>query len=81
MGLHTRPATSIVKLLQNSKSSVHFTCKKMTINAKSILSILILAAQRNSKITITIEGLDAEETMERLILAFEDQFGENAAWK
>lgn len=76
MGIHTRPATIIVQILQNSKSDVMFTHRKATINAKSILSILMLCAQRNSKITITVEGDDAEATMERLVTAFENQFGE-----
>lgn len=77
LGLHTRPATSIVRLLQNKKSDVFFTCKKETINAKSILSILMLAAKRNTKITITVEGEDADETLEQLTEAFDSKFGEN----
>lgn len=76
MGLHTRPATMIVKILQNCNCDVHFTHKKDTINAKSILSILMLAARKNSKITIKVEGEDANLTMERLIEIFENQFGE-----
>lgn len=76
MGLHTRPATAIVRLLQSSKSDVFFTYKRETINAKSILSILMLAATRNSKITITVEGEDASDTMKNLIDAFENHFGE-----
>lgn len=76
MGLHTRPATTIVKLLQNCKSDVYFTHKQETINAKSILSILMLAARRNAKITIAVEGEDADRVMSRLVEAFENQFGE-----
>jgi phosphocarrier protein len=76
MGLHTRPAAAIVKLLQNCKSDVLFTYRRETINAKSILSILMLAAKKNSRITITVEGADAEETMNMLITAFENKFGE-----
>lgn len=76
MGLHTRPATMIVKLLQNTKSSVHFTCRRETVNAKSILSLLMLAAGQNSKITITVEGDDAQMTMQRLVEAFEKHFEE-----
>lgn len=76
MGLHTRPATSIVKLLQNSKCDVSFTYKRDTINAKSILSILMLAAKKNSKITITVEGDDADLTMNKLVHAFETEFGD-----
>lgn len=76
LGLHTRPAAFIVKLLQSSKSDVFFTCKNDTINAKSILSILMLAARRNTKLTITVDGDDAEETMQKLLHAFEINFGE-----
>ncbi|MCB1118956.1 MAG: HPr family phosphocarrier protein [Chlamydiia bacterium] len=74
MGLHTRPATTIVKLLQNRLSDVHFTYKKETINAKSILGILMLAAKQHSKITITVEGEDAEQTMDLIVDAFEKEF-------
>lgn len=76
MGIHTRPATAIVKLLQGRKSDVFFTYKKETINAKSILSILMLAARRNTTITITVRGVDAQETMDQLLEAFENKFGE-----
>lgn len=76
MGLHTRPATSIVKLLQNTKCDVSFTYKRETINAKSILSILMLAAKKNSKITITVDGEDATNIMDLLVASFENEFGE-----
>lgn len=75
-GLHTRPATYIVKMLQNSKCDVSFTYKGETINAKSILSILMLAIQKNSKITITVQGDQASETMNQLVSAFENEFEE-----
>lgn len=71
MGLHTRPATEIVKLLQNFKSQVSLTYKKETINARSILGILMLAAGKNSRITISIEGIDADEALEKLMTVFE----------
>jgi phosphocarrier protein len=76
LGLHTRPATFIVKLLQETKSEVSFTYKKETVNAKSILSILILAAPKNACITIQIKGIDAQKTMDKLLESFENRFGE-----
>jgi phosphocarrier protein HPr len=76
MGLHTRPATVIVKLLQSSKSEINFTYKRLKINAKSILSVMMLAAKKNSTITVTVNGEDAEDTMNKLVEAFESQFGE-----
>lgn len=74
LGLHTRPATVIVKMLQHRRSHVFFTCKQERINAKSIMGILMLSAHRNSKITIDVEGEDAEATMEQLVEAFENEF-------
>lgn len=77
LGIHTRPAAAIVKLLQPRKASVSFTYKNETINARSIMSILMLAAKKNTQITITVEGIDAEVTMNHLIQAFDQEFGEN----
>jgi phosphocarrier protein HPr len=76
MGLHTRPATEIVKLLQRYNSNVFLTYKKETVNARSILGILMLAAGRNSNLTITVDGDDAEEVLKMLIAAFAMGFGE-----
>jgi phosphocarrier protein HPr len=78
LGLHTRPATVIVKLLQGCKCDVFFTYRRETINARSILSILMLAAKKNSNITITVDGKDddVQATMDGLVNAFETRFGE-----
>lgn len=76
LGLHTRPAAVIVKLLQPLKSSVYFTYKNETINARSIMSILMLAIRKNSQILITTEGEDAETAMSVIVRAFDEQFGE-----
>lgn len=75
-GLHTRPATYIVKMLQNVKSEITFSYKKLTVNPKSILNLLTLAATKNSTLTVTVEGEDAEEVMSKLSDAFETNFGE-----
>jgi phosphocarrier protein HPr len=76
LGLHARPATVIAKLLQGTASSVSFTYRKETVNARSIMSILMLAATKNSMITVVVDGEDARETMQRIVEAFENQFGE-----
>lgn len=76
MGLHTRPATEIVKLLLPFKCQVFLTYRKETVNARSILGILMLAARKNTKIKITVEGEDAQEALKTLVEAFENGFGE-----
>lgn len=78
LGLHTRPAATIVKILQPLKSSVFFTHKNETVNARSIMSLLMLAAQKNTQIEISVEGEDAELAMNQLVDAFEQEFGEKA---
>jgi phosphocarrier protein len=76
LGLHARPATMIAKILQGSRATVTFTYRKETINARSIMSILMLAVSRNAQILITVEGDDAETVMSNLVDVFESQFGE-----
>ncbi len=73
LGLHTRPATEIVKLLQNCDSDVFFTYKNEKVDAKSILNIIMLAVGKNAQITVTCSGVDAEQTMEKLFALFEQQ--------
>lgn len=77
LGLHARPATVIAKLLQDSKSQVKIAYKEQIIDARSIISILMLAIKKNGQVTLTAEGDDAEEIMSKLVEAFENQFGEN----
>jgi phosphotransferase system HPr (HPr) family protein len=76
LGLHARPATMIARLLQGKSSSVSFTYRKETIDPRSIMHVLMLSATKNSLITVVVEGDDADETMEMIVQAFENQFGE-----
>jgi len=62
-GLHTRPSTEIVKCASLFKSQITLTYKKTTVNARSILGILMLAAEKGSRIKVTAKGPDAEEAV------------------
>ncbi len=76
LGLHTRPATVIVKMLQSYRSSVTFTYKKETVNARSIMSLLMLAVRKNCSLKVTIEGEDALLVLQELVHIFENRFDE-----
>lgn len=78
-GLHARPAGLIVKLLQNSVSTVAFTYRDNTVNARSIMGLLTLCAPHNASINVEVEGEDAEATLQQLVEVFERQFGEERA--
>jgi phosphocarrier protein HPr len=66
-GLHTRPSTEIVKCASQFKSEIQLKYKKTTVNARSLLGILMLAAEKGSKIRITASGGDAQEAVDALI--------------
>ena len=76
LGLHARPAGLIVRLLQNSASTVSFTYRENTVDARSIMGLLTLGAAHNALINVEVDGEDAQETMVKLIEVFERQFGE-----
>ncbi len=76
LGLHVRPATAIAKLLQAKNSKVTLTYKEETVNACSIMSLMILAAPKNALIKVCVYGDDAENTLQELEYLFKSKFGE-----
>lgn len=73
-GLHTRPATEIVKCAQTFKSQIHLIYNGSPVNAKFLLGILMLAAPRGSTITIEAEGPDAEKAIDAIIELANNKF-------
>ena len=73
-GLHTRPSTEIVKCAANFNSQITLTYKDEQVNAKSLLGILFLAAERGVKITIEAEGPDAECAIDALLKLARNRF-------
>lgn len=73
-GLHTRPATEIVKCAQAFKSQIHLLFEDRIVNAKFLLGILMLAAPQGSKITIEAEGPDAEKAIDAMIELAKNKF-------
>jgi phosphocarrier protein len=65
-GLHTRPATELVKCASMYKAELFLHYQGLSVNAKSLLGILMLAAARGAKITLEAEGDDAEEAIAAL---------------
>jgi phosphocarrier protein HPr len=66
-GLHTRPCTELVKCATSFKSQVTLTYHNYTVNAKSLLGLLMLAAARGAKIQVSAEGEDAEEAVKSIL--------------
>lgn len=76
-GLHTRPSTELVKCASNFKAEITLIYRKMKVNAKSLLGILMLAASKGSRIRIEAAGSDAEEAIAGLINLSKNKFNIN----
>ena len=73
-GLHTRPSTELVKCATKFKSQINLSYQDLSVNAKSLLGILTLAATRGSRIMIEATGEDAEEAVATLIELSRNKF-------
>lgn len=76
-GLHTRPATELVKCTSSFKCNVTLAYQKLTVNGKSLLGILMLAAAKGAKIKIEAEGEDAQECVDSLLDLAKNKFHMN----
>ncbi len=76
LGLHARPAARFAKLASQFKSQIVVMNDEVKVNAKSIMSLLMLAAGYGSEIIIQASGEDEEEAVESLSKLVEDGFGE-----
>lgn len=73
-GIHTRPATEIVKCAGAFKSVIKLRYKSHLVNAKSLLGILMMAITKGTKVKIEAEGEDATEAVAALIALAENNF-------
>ena len=76
LGLHARPAAALVQAANRHRAEVLFQKDGTSINAKSIMGVLTLAASRGSQVTVTCEGDDAEAALAVMAKLFESGFGE-----
>lgn len=78
LGLHARAAAKVVRLAQSFNSTVELrrVDNSATADAKSILSVLMLAAGRGTELNATAEGIDEEAALSALDQLFAEGFGE-----
>ena len=76
LGIHARPAAQIVKKSSVFDSHITLTVERDTVNAKSIMGVMTLAACRGSIIEVRADGSDEINAVEALIMLINDGFGE-----
>jgi phosphocarrier protein len=67
LGLHARPAAEFVKLAARFRADVEVEKDGMTVNGKSIMGVMTLAAECGSAIRIRTSGEDAEAALAALV--------------
>jgi len=76
LGMHARPAAEVVKLANRFRATVNLRKGELTVNGKSIMGVMMLAAECGSSVHIRADGEDAAEAIEALLALFAAGFNE-----
>jgi phosphocarrier protein HPr len=77
LGIHARPAAEIVKTAGKFKSSIIIVRDDLEVNAKSIMGVMMLAAEFGSTILLRATGDDADAALDALAAVIANKFGES----
>ena len=76
LGLHARPAAEIVKTAAKFESNITLTRDDLEVNGKSIMGVMMLAAEFGSTITLRADGPDEDQAIEALAALVASKFRE-----
>ncbi len=76
-GLHARPSSKFVELVSEYNSEITVKTNGEEVNGRSIMGLMLLAAEKGRILTLEAEGSDEDEVLEALrILIEEEKFNE-----
>jgi phosphocarrier protein len=76
LGLHARPAAQLVKLASTFSAQVEIVKDGTPVNGKSIMGVMMLAAEHGSTLVIRAEGADAAAAVDAIVALVTNGFGE-----
>ena len=76
LGLHARPAKLFVETTSQYNSDIIVVQNGLEVNGKSIMGIMMLAAEGGSEIVCKVDGDDEEELIQAIFELIEDKFYE-----
>ena len=76
-GLHARPAAEMVKAASKFKSDITISRDDLEVNGKSIMGVMMLAAEYGATITLRASGADADDALDALSALVAARFGES----
>ena len=77
LGLHARPATMLVKTASKFSAKITIKREELSVDAKSIMGVLILAAQKGSRLILEVDGPDENDAADAIAKLFADGFEED----
>ena len=77
LGLHARPAAEFVKIANRFRAHIVVTKDELEVNGKSIMGMMMLAAECGSALLIRADGDDAQEAVDALLALVARGFGED----
>ena len=77
LGLHARAAAKLVNAASAFESDVWIEYNGQSVNAKSIMGLMMLAAACGSVVSLRVDGDDAREAEQAVSLLFSERFGED----
>lgn len=76
-GIHARPAAEIVKVAGRFRANITIAREELEVNAKSIMGVMMLAAECGSTVHLRADGDDAEGAIDALSVLISSKFGES----
>ena len=76
LGLHTRPAALLAQTAANFACDIQLSKDGVNVNAKSIMGLMMLAAECGSFVTLTTNGSDEKEAFDTIKNLFDNKFNE-----
>jgi phosphocarrier protein len=76
-GLHARPAAEIVKAAARFQSDITLVRDEIEVNGKSIMGVMMLAAECGSTLVLKASGPDDEQAVDALAALIANKFGEH----
>ncbi|MBX7118138.1 MAG: HPr family phosphocarrier protein [Gemmatimonadaceae bacterium] len=76
-GIHARPAAEIVKTAGRFKADITIARDDLEVNAKSIMGVMMLAAECGATVRLKADGEDADGALEALATLIANRFGEH----
>ena len=75
-GMHARPAALFVKTASSFEADIQVIKEDMVVNGKSIMDLMMLAAESGEQLKVTVAGDDAKPAMDAIEKLFRSNFDE-----